>query len=268
MSYLVKDLKLKMKYWFVGFCLLALVFPMKSQTCSALLQSMDSTLLFKVALSRKAQHQEFTNNLRITGLEANNKYFIEITFKDDSTTIRKTLYLLDANLIHHYEVTKKGLQLKKMLPEPKYLEENELTVAFIENENYQPILAKDTVKTDTSNIIPYDSYYELEDYKGKLGCPWPIKENEFAELRGLILNETLEDNKLEKIKYAIQDMDSACVLVTQTQQLIVLFEYEETRLNFAKFMYPYTFDIDNYGKLNEAFNFENSKVELKEFITK
>jgi hypothetical protein len=240
-----------------------------AQTCSALLQSKDSTLLFKVALSRKAQHREFTNNLRITGLEANNKYFIEITFKDDSSTIRKTLYLLDANLIHLYEITKKGLQLKKMLPEPSYTQKNELTVAYIENSDYQPIIAAtDTPKTDTNYVIPFDSYYELEDYKGKLGCPWPIKDNEFAELRALILNEILEDNKLEKIKYAIQDMDSACVLVEHTHQLIVLFEYEETRLDFAKFMFAFTYDIDNYGKLNDTFNFENSKAELKEFIAK
>jgi hypothetical protein len=244
-------------------------FSLKAQTCSALLQSKDSNLLFKISLTRIAQHQDFTNNIRLTGLEANNKYFIEITFKDDSTTIRKTLYLLDANLIHLYEVTKTGLQLKKMLPELNYTEKTALTVAYIENADYQPILATaDTAKTDTNYVIPYDSYYELEDYNGKLGCPWPIREPEFAELRSLILNETLEDSKLEKIKYAIQDMDSACVLVEQTQELIVLLEYEETRLNFAKFMYPFTFDIDNYGKLNEAFNFENSKVELKAFIEK
>lgn len=243
-------------------------FSLKAQTCSALLQSKDSNLLFKISLNRIVQHQDFTNNIRLTGLEANNKYMIDITFKDDSTTIRKTLYLLDANLIHLYEITKKGLQLKKMLPELNYTTKNELIIAYIENENYQPILAKDTVKTDTTYVIPFDSYYELEDYKGKLGCPWPIKEPEFAELRSLILNETLEESKLEKIKYAIRDMDSACVLVEQTQQLIVLFDYEETRLDFAKFMFAFTFDIDNYGKLNEAFNFENSKAELKAFISK
>lgn len=262
-------MRFKVKGLFFGFCLLVLVFPMKSQTCSALLQSKDSNLLFKISLNRIAQHQEFTNTIRITGLEAYNKAMIDITFKDDSTTIRKTLFLLDENIIHLYEITKKGLALKKMLPELSYTEKTELTVAYIENADYQPILAAtDTAKTDTNYVIPFDSYYELEDYKGKLGCPWPIKEDVFAELRTLLLNETLEDSKLEKIKYAIQDMDSACVLVEHTQQLIMLFDFEETRLDFAKFMFAFTFDIDNYGKLNEAFNFENSKAELKEFISK
>ncbi|MBL4668340.1 MAG: DUF4476 domain-containing protein [Flavobacteriales bacterium] len=43
-------------------------------------------------------------------------------------------------------------------------------------------------------------------------------------------------------------------------------EFEETRLDFAKFIFPYTFDIDNYEKLYPTFSFGNSKAELKNFI--
>ena len=75
-----------------------------------------------------------------------------------------------------------------------------------------------------------------------------------------------KNGKLEKVKIAIEDMDSACILVDQIKELIVLFEFEETRLNFAKYMFPYTFDIDNYEKLYPTFNFEDSKEQLKKLL--
>jgi len=261
MNYLVKQILI---------CCLLIFSTLLSfgQNCSALFTSVDSNLLFKISLNRKEQHRAFTNNIRLNGLEANNKYFIEINFKDDSTSFRKTLYLLDDNLIHLYEVSKKGLQLKKMLPEISYTKTTPLIANYKENEDFIAVVAtKDTIK-DTTYIPPFDSYYELKDYNGKIGCPWPIKEDVFADLRTIILNEKLEESKLEKIKISIQEMDSACVMVDQTKELIMFFEFEETRLDFAKFMFAFTFDIDNYGKLNEAFNFENSKEELKALIKK
>ena len=45
-----------------------------------------------------------------------------------------------------------------------------------------------------------------------------------------------------------------------------LFNFESSRLEFAKFAYPYTFDQGNYYKLNDAFQFESSIDELNEFV--
>ena len=52
----------------------------------------------------------------------------------------------------------------------------------------------------------------------------------------------------------------------QTKELIVMLEFEETKLAFAKFMYSYTFDLENYEQMREVFNFENSMDELKAYI--
>jgi len=47
---------------------------------------------------------------------------------------------------------------------------------------------------------------------------------------------------------------------------MLLFSFEATRLDFAKFAYKYTYDISNYYKLNDAFTFESSIEELNNFI--
>lgn len=254
------------KYWlFVAGCLL-LVNNLIGQHCSVVLTS-DTE--FKIALNRKAQHKAFTKQLRINNLTANNKYYAEISFKNDSTMKRTTLFLLDEGFLHFYEVSKKGLQLKKIIPEASYRSTKEIkTVTYQEN---KILLPEDTVKTDTSAldtayVAPFANYYHLEDYKGKIGCPFPIKEEKLAELKTIMLNENLEEVKLEKVKTAITNLDSVCVLLDQVKELAMLFEYEETKLEFSKFMSPYFFDIDNVGKLEEVFNFENSMVELKEYI--
>jgi hypothetical protein len=46
---------------------------------------------------------------------------------------------------------------------------------------------------------------------------------------------------------------------------MLLFDFESTRLTFAKFAYKYTFDKGNYYKVNDAFQFESSIEELNQF---
>jgi hypothetical protein len=45
-----------------------------------------------------------------------------------------------------------------------------------------------------------------------------------------------------------------------------LFTYEDSKLEFAKYAYDYTYDIDNYFMVNDAFEFETSIDELNEYI--
>ena len=47
---------------------------------------------------------------------------------------------------------------------------------------------------------------------------------------------------------------------------MLLFTFEDTRLDLAKYAYGHTFDIGNYYKLNDAFTFESSIDELNKYI--
>ena len=47
-----------------------------------------------------------------------------------------------------------------------------------------------------------------------------------------------------------------------------LFSFEDSKLQYAKYAYTYTFDLGNYYKVNDAFTFEMSIEELNEYISK
>ena len=223
---------------------------------------------FQVTIDLIKQHNSYSNNIRVNNLKGNHPYNIKINFKNDSAFAQTNIYLIDDGLTHIYNVTKEKIDLKKVVPAASYpKDEQQLLISYIINTNL-PVdtIVADTAITDTTYTIPFSSYYKLADYEGRLGCPFPIKDAEQAELRGIALSENLEESKLEKVIIAMEDMDSVCVLVDQIKEIIVLFEFEETRLYFAKYMLQYTFDIDNYEKLYRSFNFENSKEQLRKLL--
>jgi len=244
---------------------LLISFNGKSQQSAVLFNSEQP---FKISINQFKQHQNFVTTLYVDSLKANNKYQIEVSFEKDTLKLKKTLYLFDNDFIHLYNITKKGIQLTKIRPELTYtLPEDILKISY--TGKALPLIAdnkNDSNETDTTYKVPFENYYKLDDYTGKIGCPFPIKDDELAELKRLIIAENLEDSKLEKARTTIQEMDSACVMVEQTKELIVLLEFEETKLAFAKFMYAYTFDIENFEQMREVFNFENSMDELNAFI--
>jgi hypothetical protein len=49
---------------------------------------------------------------------------------------------------------------------------------------------------------------------------------------------------------------------------MLLFTFENNRLDFAKFAYAYTFDTGNYYLVNDAFTFETSIDELNAYISR
>ena len=48
--------------------------------------------------------------------------------------------------------------------------------------------------------------------------------------------------------------------------MVLLFTFENNRLDIAKYAYGKTVDKGNYFMLNDAFTFNNNKEALKEYI--
>lgn len=248
---------------------LFLTYGFSAQTANMVLLSDEGTS-FKLTINNIVQDDQYHDKIQVNKMQGERPYNMKIEFKDDTVILQKNIYLIDEGVTHIYRVNKEQVALKKIVPAATYNPGNIQQINFTENKNMPVdtmIPVKDTLtQEDTVYVPPYESYYKLEDYDGKIGCPFPIKTEKLVELRGIILNETLEESKLEKVKTAIQGMDSVCIMIDQVKELIVLFEYEETRLDFAKFISSYLFDIDNVGKLSEVFNFENSMEELKKHL--
>ncbi len=57
------------------------------------------------------------------------------------------------------------------------------------------------------------------------------------------------------------------VSAQQVRELAQLIQFEQTRLELAKFAYRYTTDRGNYFVVNDVFNSGNSKSELTRYIS-
>lgn len=120
-----------------------------------------------------------------------------------------------------------------------------------------------TGNTTQSQIPPPPPVVYLPGYSGKIGCPVPMSEGDFADLKATISSKTFEETKFTIAKQVLNDR---CLFVSQVKQIIMQFTFEQTRLDFAKYAYDRTYDVGNYFKVNDAFTFESSTEELNEYI--
>lgn len=120
-----------------------------------------------------------------------------------------------------------------------------------------------TSSTDIPATKPPSPSY-ISGYSGPIGCPIPMLQEDFASLKQNISANDFEATRLSIAKQALQNN---CFLAGQVKEVLALFEFENTKLEFAKFAYDHTYDPGNYFKVNEVFDFESSIEELNTFIS-
>ncbi|MCX6271641.1 MAG: DUF4476 domain-containing protein [Bacteroidetes bacterium] len=116
----------------------------------------------------------------------------------------------------------------------------------------------------THSIPPDQPVYILPGYSGPTGCPYPMSPGDFTRVKQSIESKKFEDSKLTIAKQVI---NTNCLLSAQVKEIMMLFNFEDTRLELAKYAYGYTYDIGNYYQLNDAFKFESSIDELNEYTS-
>ena len=135
------------------------------------------------------------------------------------------------------------------------------------NDNPVPVYEAPAPSYTPANPYPtprggYQPY--VPNYTGRVGLNRPpLSETEFVNIRAALANQSFEDTRFSTAK---QTLAARCVTVAQVVELTRLFQYESTRLDFAKFAYGRTFDIDNYYLVNDAFEFDSSRQALQEFV--
>lgn len=121
--------------------------------------------------------------------------------------------------------------------------------------------SKQPERTHTQTETP--KTYQMPGYNGKIGCPWPMSEQDFTDAKRSISSKTFEDTKLTVAK---QITSSNCLLCSQVKDIMALFTFEDSKLQFAKYAYDYVYDLNNYYKLNDAFTFSSSVDELDAYV--
>lgn len=122
-----------------------------------------------------------------------------------------------------------------------------------------------TQTVTTQSDFPTSEIAETAEEVSAEGCTGPMANADFNRAKESISSKTFEDSKL---KIAMQITRGNCLSAMQVKQIMQLFTYEESRLEFAKFAHEYTFDKQNYYQVNDAFQFELTIDELDEFLNR
>lgn len=113
-----------------------------------------------------------------------------------------------------------------------------------------------TTTTTTTGVIPNEVVVVEED------C-YAMRPSDFRSALASIESKTFSDSKLTLAKQIVK---RNCLTSDQIRAITTLFDFESTRLEFAKYAFPFCYNPENYWKVNDAFEFESSIEELDEYI--
>ena len=101
------------------------------------------------------------------------------------------------------------------------------------------------------------------DHDSHDGYASGMNDREFKQVLKSISNEWLETNKF---KSASQIVKTNSLTTAQVEQVLLLFSFENNKLELAKQAYMNTVDKKNYSRLFDVFSYSSSKRELERYI--
>jgi hypothetical protein len=122
-----------------------------------------------------------------------------------------------------------------------------------------------TTKTTSSSSSTNSSYSEPApgNNNNSTKCIRAMSSGDFANAKKSVEGQSFEENKLQVAK---QVLKGNCVSSAQVKDMLSLFSFEKTKVDYAKFAYDRTTDPNNYYTINDAFSFSSSVTELNEYI--
>lgn len=93
-------------------------------------------------------------------------------------------------------------------------------------------------------------------------CP-TMSNSDFASAKKSISSKSFAEDRMTLAK---QILRANCVSTDQVIEIMGLFTFEESKLEFAKMAYERTTDNQNYYRVNDAFTYSGSIDELNEFL--
>jgi hypothetical protein len=103
----------------------------------------------------------------------------------------------------------------------------------------------------------------LPSYTGRIGCPAPTMDpGRFSAALSTVRGNSFASTQMDIAK---QITGQNCLFVSQIQQIMDVFSFESSKVEYAKFAYTRCWDIDNYFQLTNGFTFESSKTDLMNF---
>ena len=121
-----------------------------------------------------------------------------------------------------------------------------------------------TTTTTTSTSTTGGNVVYTEPVSQHQGCMYPMNSRDFESAKTTIRGQSFEDTKLSSAKNIA---GSNCLSAQQVKDICMLFSFEESKLDFAKFAYTRCTDRNNYFKVTEVFSFSSSTEELNPYTS-
>lgn len=128
------------------------------------------------------------------------------------------------------------------------------------------VVTQTTTTTSSSNTGNNNNNNNNNHYDSTpIGCNGNscMTSGNFNAALSTIKKQNFEDTKLKTAKQVIT---SNCLNVDQIILIANLFNFEDNKLDFAKFAYDYCIEQKNYFKLNGIFNFSSNADELSDYV--
>lgn len=122
------------------------------------------------------------------------------------------------------------------------------------------------VFTDERRMDRNEGWLEDDDgyYDGGFGNnAGAISNREFDQVKESLRKEWFDNNRLTSAKFII---DNNLFTTAQVKELMLLFNFDDKRLELAKYAYRRTVDRQNYYQVSELLVFSNSKDDLARFL--
>lgn len=124
------------------------------------------------------------------------------------------------------------------------------------SENYE--------ETDGSSSTESQVNYSLiPSYSGYVNCNSGSLISDIDKLVSSVKNESFADDKLNIIKQATKNK---CLRVSDIELILNEFSHSSDKMEFLKWAWDKTYDIDQFFKLSSSLTFSGDKEELDEFI--
>jgi hypothetical protein len=166
-----------------------------------------------------------------------------------SITINETTTTSSTNLNSNVNVNAGGVNVNVNVNDP-YYNRTTTTTSYTHTSSSS---SSGNVNTNTNNNTASSG----------CGNAYAMSNSNFAAAKQTITKQSFDDTKLTTAKQVIK---SNCLSSAQIKELMLLFSFEATRLDLAKFAHERCVDKNNYFLLNDAFEFESSVEELNNSI--
>lgn len=122
---------------------------------------------------------------------------------------------------------------------------------------------KQTTTTTTYSTEPAVNQSASTASNKEESCIKAASSTDFAAGKKSISSSSFSETQLKTAKTFTKNN---CLSVAQIKEVIGLFSFEESKIEYAKFAFTYCVDKKNYYQVVDAFTFSSSKDELNEFL--